>query len=355
MKLLDGKFTAKKIAEWFIKNNKGKVATTKDIREIGEIVFGGELTRYTIQQVKEILKEEGSVRLKDQGEKKTLVEVIEDPRGDYFIYKKDDKDFLQFMVFQKEDNLLFETTTLNIARREVRKDQEENKKKLKDGAINYSYSEKGLPTYAFIVDNDDLDEDEKYELVKEAYEECDNKVYELNELIRNKGYDLYEDYYGDEITIKLKDGYYEGFSIILEVGYNEEELKELIEFAKKEMKVLSEIPNVKKVISGGWNGPVVVKDREDTGILEYKKERSRINTDILKRQLESYGFELDKYDWRKVYSVKHLESGEVIEFDKDHFINLTCSTREFRYNNQNLIDNLEQTLEDYGYSIETDW
>ena len=146
----------------------------------------------------------------------------------------------------------------------------------KDGAINYKHSKNDMPSYG--VDLRELEEnDEDYNDIyfHDLLEQTQDLIETANENIQEKGYELVEDYYGDEIKLVIDPGYYEGFTLNIEA--NEDLPKELLEYAFGLMKEIADEVGLVKMKFGGWTGPVYLEDSSNSEvkyILEYIGEDS---------------------------------------------------------------------------------
>lgn len=166
----------------------------------------------------------------------------------------------------------------------------EKRNKMKDGAINYRFS-KGdkLPTYGFDLRVDYEDEDVKDDEITTAYNETKDLVLLANEKIANKGFELDEEYYGDEVLLEVELGYYEGFTLIIEV--NNDSTPGAIDYAVSLMKEIAEKVGLVPMKFGGWTGPVYLDDSKrvkdyynndyNKGIAEELKNYLEVEFDVM--------------------------------------------------------------------------
>jgi hypothetical protein len=182
-------------------------------------------------------------------------------------------------------------------------------KNLTEGVINFSYSKeykgKQLPTFAYIVDVPNVEEDEMDQAwedeafwSKDSYRRAEDIVEEMNDDVINFvskiAYNLAEEYENaywleDFIThydsqaggpIKLVPGYYEGYTIILEFddftidGMPEDVEKvakdRIVDFAIMKAQLVANELGLAKVKSGGWTGPIIVKEASTSDIPDFK-------------------------------------------------------------------------------------
>jgi hypothetical protein len=157
----------------------------------------------------------------------------------------------------------------------------ENKETITEGAINFSYSDEGLPTYAFM--DDIMDDDMEGQLyLEDTYNMAEDMILEANseifDLVSNMAGQLVDEYqYAYDLEgfvadgpIMIVPGYYDGFTLIIDFDdFNiegmpedlERNQKEMIkDFAIERMRFVANELGLVKVKSGGWTGPIVVEE-----------------------------------------------------------------------------------------------
>jgi hypothetical protein len=182
----------------------------------------------------------------------------------------------------------------------------------KDGAINYKHSKDDMPSYG--IDLRELEEYDDKEWMHDTFLEVEDLVDDANEKIKEKGYELSEDYYGDEVKLTVDPGYYEGFTMNIEVDGNTPE--GLLEYAFGLMKEIAEETGLVKMKFGGWTGPVYLTDSEgEISIEEFNPSRlvesSKRRMEALHNEIRMPNGELYTVFFRARGSVSDPEDIEV--------------------------------------------
>lgn len=188
--------------------------------------------------------------------------------------------------------------------------------KIEEGAINFTYSEDGYPTYAYIPEMDDDANGHHPSLTEILFFETEELVQRANDEIQDLaaeiGYEVSEKYgdtnqvefFVEEGPIALKPGYYDGFTITIYfyditfdvVPRDEEEKikKEIIDFSLQKMKEIANQVPLQKVRFGGWTGPIIEEGnleegyREAVGLEGRIEDHRRADTDTVEMMLETF-------------------------------------------------------------------
>lgn len=172
--------------------------------------------------------------------------------------------------------------------------KKESRQRLTEGTINFTYSKEPLPTYAYILEVQDTEQeqaDEEY-WAAESYELAVNIVIDANHDIQDMTarlvddlsdtYDYahwLQDYVGSG-PLSLSPGYYDGYTLIIEFDdFRIEDMPADIESSAKEtiksyaiskMQEVADELGLPRVKSGGWTGPIILRERaEEEMTLDY--------------------------------------------------------------------------------------
>lgn len=173
-----------------------------------------------------------------------------------------------WVVFGTPTQMKERAKSLNEMEKEGNKKLGDSEIKPKDGAINYSHSKDGMPSYG--VDLREIQTEDDNLWMQDMLDETSNLIDEANGEITDRGYELSEDfgddYMGDEVKLIVEVGYENGFTMNIVVDSSEVS-QELLDFAFGKMADIAETVGLVKMEYGGWTGPVYLKDGNTVSLL----------------------------------------------------------------------------------------
>jgi hypothetical protein len=211
--------------------------------------------------------------------------------------------------------------------------------KAKDGAINFRFSEKPLPTYVYDIgypedDDESWMENEAYEmaenLVDDAIGEIRNEAQSIINSIPDEVYNSEFNYLEDLFSIRIIPGENYGFSMVLQFddfkidGISAEERQQYVnqikQVAMNQMKQIAAEVGMDKVISGGWTGPIKVEDAMNKDFFG-AKQGSEEAYDILFALQALYGKPKYGYDDFRKMNLTQADVNKSIKFVKERELN----------------------------------